>query len=186
MAVNLSPVGGAAQQFFSNNGVPLAGGLLYTYAAGTTIPQTAYTSSSGNIAHTNPIVLNSAGRVPGGEIWITFGASYKFVLKDSNDVLIATYDNIDGILTAYGNAFDISYTPPFVNSVTTNVGNKLAQTVSVKDFGAVGDGTTNDTGAIQAAVSYVYANPAALYFPAGTYLLTSAITMGNTGLNWQV
>lgn len=97
MAVYLSPVGGAGAQFFSNNGVPLSGGKLYTYAAGTTTPQTTYTTSAGNVARTNPIVLDSAGRVgDGGEIWLTF-APYKIILKDSNDVLIATYDNISGI-----------------------------------------------------------------------------------------
>ena len=96
MAVFLSPVGGVAAQFFTNNGVPLAGGKLYTYAAGTTTPKTSYTSSSGGTAHTNPIILDSAGRVPGGEIWIS-APPYKFVLKDSTDVLIATYDNVLGI-----------------------------------------------------------------------------------------
>ena len=48
-------------------------------------------------------------------------------------------------------AQQVSYQPPFTGSVATNVEAKLAQTVSVKDFGAVGDGTTNDTAAIQAA-----------------------------------
>ena len=96
MAVFLSPVGGAAAQFFTNSGVPLTGGKLYTYAAGTTTPQASYTSSSGVTAHTNPIILDSAGRVPGGEIWLT-SVPYKFVLNTSTDVLIATYDNIFGI-----------------------------------------------------------------------------------------
>jgi hypothetical protein len=96
MAVFLSPVGGAAAQFFTNSGVVLTGGKLYTYAAGTTTPQTAYTSSSGVTAHTNPIILDSAGRVPGGEVWLT-APPYKFVLNTSTDVLIATYDNISGI-----------------------------------------------------------------------------------------
>jgi len=96
MAVFLSPVGGAAAQFFDNNGVPLAGGKLYTYAAGTTTPFTTYTSASGNTAHTNPIILDSAGRVPSGEIWLS-ASPYKFVLKTSTDVLIATYDNISGL-----------------------------------------------------------------------------------------
>jgi len=96
MAVFLSPVGGVAAQFFTNTGAVLTGGKLYTYAAGTTTPLTTYTTSLGNVARTNPIVLDAAGRVPtGGEIWIT-SAVYKFVLKDSNDVLIATYDNISG------------------------------------------------------------------------------------------
>ena len=96
MAVFLSPVGGAAAQFFTNSGVILSGGKLYTYAAGTTTPQPTYTSSSGNTAHQHPIELDSAGRVPGGEIWLT-AAPYKFALYTSTNVLIATYDNISGI-----------------------------------------------------------------------------------------
>jgi hypothetical protein len=96
MAVFLSPVGGAAAQFFTNSGVILSGGKLYTYAAGTTTPQATFTSSSGNTNHTNPIILDSAGRVPGGEIWLS-ASPYKFLIKDSNDVLIGTYDNISGI-----------------------------------------------------------------------------------------
>jgi len=97
MAVFLSPVGGAAAQFFTNTGAVLTGGKLYTYAAGTTTPLPSYTTSVGNVARTNPIVLDAAGRVPsGGEIWIT-SVSYKFVLTDSTDVLIATYDNLLGI-----------------------------------------------------------------------------------------
>jgi hypothetical protein len=97
MAVFLSPVGGVAAQFFTNTGAVLTGGKLYTYAAGTTTPLPSYTTSAGNVARTNPIVLDAAGRVPGsGEIWIT-SAAYKIVLTDSTDVLIATYDNLFGI-----------------------------------------------------------------------------------------
>jgi hypothetical protein len=121
MAVNLSPVGGVAAQFFDNAGNVLTGGKLYTYAAGTTTPQTAYTTSAGNIAWSNPIILNAAGRVSGsGEIWLTSGISYKFVLTDSNDVLIATYDNITGlndvpftsIVNFTGNGVQVSFTLP--------------------------------------------------------------------------
>jgi hypothetical protein len=95
--VYLSPVGGVAAQFFANDGTVLSGGKLYTYAAGTSTPQATYTTNLGNIARTNPIILDSAGRVPsGGEIWIT-SASYKFVLNDSTNALIATYDNISAV-----------------------------------------------------------------------------------------
>ena len=96
MGVFLSPIGWGGWQFFNDSGVILSGGKLYTYAAGTTTPKATYTSSSGNTAHTNPIILNSAGRVPGGEIWL-LGATYKFALYTSTDVLIATYDNISGL-----------------------------------------------------------------------------------------
>jgi len=100
MAVNLSPIWGAGAQLFNNSGNVLSGGKIYTYAAGTTTPATTYTTSAGNIAHANPIILNSAGRVATGEIWLTQNTSYKFVLKDTNDVLIGTYDNIIGINNA--------------------------------------------------------------------------------------
>lgn len=104
MAVNLSPVGGVAAQFFDNSGNVLTGGKLLTYAAGTTTPAITYTTSAGNIPQPNPIILNAAGRVPGsGEIWLTDGISYKFVLTDSNDVLIATYDNIIGVNSNFVN-----------------------------------------------------------------------------------
>ena len=97
MAVYLSPVGGAGAQFFTNTGSVLTGGKLYTYEAGTTTPKVTYTTSAGNVPWANPVVLDAAGRVPtGGEIWLSF-APYKFVLKDANDVLIATYDNIRGL-----------------------------------------------------------------------------------------
>lgn len=98
MSVNLSPVGGAAAQFFDNSGNILTGGKLLTYLAGTTTPAVTYTTSAGNVPWSNPIVLNASGRVSGsGEIWLTDGVQYKFVLTDSNDVLIGTYDNISGV-----------------------------------------------------------------------------------------
>ena len=97
MAVYLSSFGGAGAQFFDNNGVPLAGGLIYTYAAGTTTPQATYTSNSGSIAQANPIVLDASGRVPSGEIWLTQLLTYKFVLQTSVGTTIGTYDNISSI-----------------------------------------------------------------------------------------
>lgn len=99
-AVSLSIFGGVGAQFFDNNGAPLTGGKIYTYEAGTTTPLPTYTSSVGNTAHTNPIVLDAAGRVPaGGEIWID-QQLYKFVLKTSADVTLATYDNVGSSFNA--------------------------------------------------------------------------------------
>ena len=99
-AVSLSAFGGVGAQFFDNSGNVLTGGKIYTYEAGTTTPLASYTSSSGNTAHTNPIVLNAAGRVPsGGEIWIQLRL-YKFVLETSTGVLIATYDNVGSSFNA--------------------------------------------------------------------------------------
>ena len=185
MAVFLSPIGGAGWQFFTNSGVPLSGGKLYTYAAGTTTPQATYTSSSGNTNHTNPIILDSAGRVPGGEIWLD-ALPYKFLLKDSNDVLIATYDNISGIapesfIADLANASDPTKGDALVgfrqsnssgnlaNTVNGTVHTKLQEFVSVKDFGAVGDGVTDDTTAINNALAL----GGCVIFPSGTYLVST-------------
>lgn len=98
MSVNLSPVGNAFQ-FFSNDGLPLAGGKLQTFQAGSTTPLATYTDAAGLIANTNPIILGTSGRPP-ETIWLSDGFFYKFVLSDANDVVIQTYDNLYGIVDA--------------------------------------------------------------------------------------
>jgi hypothetical protein len=82
--------------FLGADTLPLAGGLLYTYQAGSTTPLTTYTSNAGTIACANPIVLGVNGIAP-TEIWLTSGVSYKFVLATSANVTLYTYDNIAGI-----------------------------------------------------------------------------------------
>jgi hypothetical protein len=260
MAVNLSPVFGVAGQLFNDNGDPLAGGKIFTYLAGTTTSAATYTSSSGTIPHTNPIILDGAGRVPSGEIWLTDGITYKFVVQDSANNLIGTYDNLVGInsnfvnftnsqeiqtatagqtvfnlttmqyqpgtnslsvfvdgVNQYGpgaqyayvetdsntvtfvsglhvgasvkfttsqvngaaatDAEQVSYNPPFTDGVPTNVEAKLAEMVSVKDFGAVGDGVTDDTTAIQNAL----ASGQNIYFPPGVYMHTGGLVQSAIG-----
>jgi len=198
--------------------------------------------------------------VPGsGEIWLTDGISYKFLLKDSNDVLIATYDNVTGInsnavsftnqqqiITATANqtvfnlsisyqvgtnslsvfvdgvnqygpgaqyayletdsdtvtfvsglhvgaevkftstqqqgagavdASQVSYTAAGTGAVTTNVQAKLRQYVSVKDFGAVGNGVADDTTAIQAALT----TGNSVYVPQGTYNISATLRLNSDG-----
>lgn len=98
MAVNLSPIGNGFQ-FFDNNGAPLNAGKIYTYQAGSSTPLATYTDSAGLTANANPIILGTSGRPP-NEIWLTEGFFYKFILKDSSDVTIETYDNLYGIVSA--------------------------------------------------------------------------------------
>jgi hypothetical protein len=262
MSVTPSPIGGFAAQFFDNNGVILSGGKIYTYLAGTTTPVQTYTSGSGTTPHSNPIILDSAGRVPGGEIWLTDGVAYKFVIETATGILIGTYDNISGINSNFVNfigqqeiqtatagqtvfnlttisytpgtntlavyidgvnqyegdsyvetdgdtvtftsglhvgaevkftttttlssgitdASLVTYEPPFTGSVTTTVEDKLAQYVSVKDFGAAGNGVADDTAEIQAALDYAdTVNGCTVYFPTGIYLISNPlIVYGNT------
>jgi len=95
-SVLLSPYG-VGQQFFDDNGVPLAGGLIYTYQAGSSTPLVTYTDNGGTIPNANPIVLDASGRTP-QQIWLLTGYSYKFVLQNADAVLIQTLDNIYPIL----------------------------------------------------------------------------------------
>lgn len=96
MTIALSILAGAFQQFFDNSGRPLTGGKLYSYEAGTNTPAVTY-SSFAAIPHTNPIILDSAGRIPSGEIWVATNASFKFRLTDSKDSQLATWDNITAV-----------------------------------------------------------------------------------------
>jgi hypothetical protein len=203
MTVNLSPVAGAAVQFFTSNGAPLAGGKLYSYTAGTTTPQAAYTSSSGNTAWSNPIVLDSAGRVSGGgEVWLTGNLEYKFILKDSNDVLIGTYDNIRGIgdttallafqavLAGSTGASLVGYLPGGANAVATTVQAKLRESVSVFDFmtaAQIADVQANTVGLdVIGPINNAIAASDNVYFPAGTYSISTAIVCdGKVGFTLQ-
>jgi hypothetical protein len=98
---NLSAFAGAGAQFFDDNGVPLVGGKLYSYAAGTTTLLATYTTSAGTVANTNPIILNAGGRTP-NEIWQATGVLLKFVLYNSTNQLIGTYDGIPSINDPFG------------------------------------------------------------------------------------
>jgi hypothetical protein len=91
-SVLLSPYGNGTQ-VFDTNGLPLNGGLVYTYQAGSSTLLTTYTSANGTIANPNPIVLNPDGRFP-NEVWLQTGYSYKFVIQTSSAVLIQTLDNL--------------------------------------------------------------------------------------------
>lgn len=83
------PLAAPYSYFADSNGAPLAGGLVYTYAAGTTTPQATYTDSTGTVPASNPVVLDSAGRAT---IWMI--GYYKIVVKDSLGNTIHTDDNI--------------------------------------------------------------------------------------------
>jgi hypothetical protein len=176
MAVFLSPIGGAGWQFFNNDGFVLSGGKIYTYLAGTSTPATTYTTSAGSIAHSNPIILDSSGRVPSGEIWLTDSVAYKFVLKDSNNNLIGTYDNILSFGTI--NACNVVYQANFTGSVPTTVCKKLEEFISVSDFGANGNGIVDNTAAFQNAVNAVGAG-GIVYVFTGNYLISGTVTGSN-------
>lgn len=165
--VALSPLGGAGWQFFDNNGDPLSGGKLFTFLAGTSTPATTYTTSAGDVANANPIVLDSAGRVS-QEIWLTENVAYKFVLQSSTNTQIWVKDNISAI-------------PPFPTSSSGGSGTPAAGTVydaiNVLDYMTDAQrtdvlnrtGLYDDSAAIVAAATAAVSQGRALYCPGGQY-----------------
>lgn len=146
------------QQYFDASGNPLAGGKIYTYRAGTSASPTnykaTYSDSGGSVANTNPIILDSRG-----EATIYWAGSYKVVVKDSNDNTIYTVDNYTASEESGG----------YVN---------------VKDFGALGDGSTDDSTAILAALAYIVSRNygGTLFFPVGWYSYTQKIPLNMSGI----
>jgi len=116
------------RQELDNNGNPLAGGKIYTYEAGTTMPKATYTDSTGNTANANPVILDSAGRC---SIWLGDGG-YKFVLKTSADVTISTVDNIGGSSdTAFGGQVNALSSNTIINSTYQNSVNVCTGTLTL-------------------------------------------------------
>lgn len=138
------------QSFISNSGAPLAGGKLYTYAAGTSTPKRTYADAGATTPNANPIILDSRG-----EAAVFWSGAYKATLKDANDSLIWTVDNIS---------------------------DQAFPGVSAADFGATGDGTTDDTAAFQAFLNH----GGDLYVGPGTYKISGAGVTGvaNTSLTF--
>lgn len=179
-------------QFFDANGNPLVGGKLYSYEAGTSTPLATYADYDGTITNTNPVILNSRGEA---DVWLS-SSYYKLRLLDSNDVEIWTVDNIGGYATmadvtaainavvaayaASGGSNLIGFIQGGASAVATTVQAKLRETISVKDFGAVGDDSHDDTTNIQAAINYANSIGGDVYFPAGTYKISNTLLIDNS------
>lgn len=95
MAVTFSPIFNS--QVVDSTGAPATGWRIYTYAAGTSTPLSTYTTETGNVAQSNPIVLNSLGFPTTGQIWLTEGIPYKLELTNASDVVQKTEDDITGV-----------------------------------------------------------------------------------------
>jgi hypothetical protein len=102
------------------------------------------------------------------------GNTITFLVAPPLSSSIEVLTNETGIINS-GNANNISYTYPALGAVLQTVQGRLEHYVSVKDFGAVGDGVTDDTAAIQAAIDAV----SSVEFPAGYTFVTSGNTIGS-------
>ncbi len=188
-------------------GVALASGIVRMYDPGTTNTQVVYSDSAASSAYTQPITLDSYGKK---NIWIKKSA--RILIKDATDT-VTLYDwdpgsqiraeqvlitnanvnggtqiTLDAALTANAGAFG-SYSESSTATARTLTSWMQEEVVSITDYGAVGDGATDDTAAIQAALNRVLAadrtsvgaaKTAVLLIPQGVWKITTAITAAVT------
>ena len=91
--------------FTDNNGDPLAGGCIFAYEAGSnSVLKTTYTSAVGDAENPNPIVLDAAGRLPGGtSIWLESGELYHLVLTaPDGTTVLKEFDDVSGVVVPAG------------------------------------------------------------------------------------
>lgn len=100
------------------------------------------------------------------------GVNFSILVQDSKGSMVYNFPEGTGISP---DACGVIYDPPFTGAVARPVCQKLEETVSVKDFGAVGDGTTDDTVAIKAALQ---SGNSYIYFPEGEYLVSTIYVTG--------
>lgn len=179
-AVTLRQVNGIVQGASSGiiaslreNFVATAGQTVFNIASFT------YNPGSNNLA----VYLDGVRQYPGTSYTETDNNTITFSAGLHVGALVMVISN-QSVDTANLNAALVHYNPAGTGAVATNVQSKLRESVSVKDFGAVGDGVTDDTAALQNAINYVIANNKVLRIPAGTYLYSSlnAITTSNVSI----
>ena len=160
---------------------------LSSTATNSTITQQAFTGNGSTTAFTLSTAPGAAG--VGVSIYIDGVYQERNTYSISNTALTFTEApptnssievlnyRVADIGTADAN--NVTYTPAGTGAVQTTVQTKLRESVSVKDFGAVGDGVTDDTAAIQAAIDYAESNNLTVNFDGATYAIGSAISLKN-------
>lgn len=143
--VLLSPIW-VATQFFDDSGTPLSNGQIVTYAAGSFTTQLeTYTTAAGDVQNSNPIILDSEGRI-NTAIWLIDGAAYQFVLYAANGVtVLASCDDITGQLspttgavTINGTSIALGTSGTVTAAASTLTGTTLASGVTASSLTSVG------------------------------------------------
>ncbi len=137
----------------------LSNATCTVYVAGTSTAATLY-SDNGITPLANPFLSSSTGQVA---FYAANGLYDLVVSKIGYLTVTISAIELDDLLAPSGSN-SVGYLPAGTGAVATTVQTKLRESVSVKDFGAVGDGVTNDTTAVTAASAYPKT-----YVPAGTY-----------------
>lgn len=158
---------------FTRWSLTAAGGETTLSGAGTTGGTLAYSPNR------EQVYLNGAQLQRDADYTANNGTSIVLnVALIAGDVVeVICVNNLNTGTTAQ--AQDVYWNQSGSGAVTRTVESKLKDVVSVKDFGAKGDGVTDDTAAIQAAIDSIPVSGGTIYFPQGTYKLLSQISYSN-------
>jgi len=170
------------QSFNNSAGVPLVGGKVFTYDAGTSTPRVTYQDAAGTVPNTNPIILDARGEAT--IFWS--GGAYKVVLKDASDGTLWSVDNIidaaDQLrveIAGPSGTESVGFVQTGVGAVTRTAREKLREIKSFEDVGGIASNTVNQLGLLNAALAQyshlvingnVAINPPPLLIPSNTTL----------------
>jgi hypothetical protein len=177
--------------FTDTEGQPLEDGYIWIGTANLnplTSPIVVYWDAALTIPAGQPIrTINGYPSRAGTPARLYANSDYSIQVQNKNGSVlysapVATERYSDVVVTSI-NASEVVYDPAGTGAVATTVQTKLRETVSVKDFGAVGDGVADDTIAIQTAINSFSSGQGTVYFPKGIYLVTSTITVSNDRMN---
>lgn len=169
--------------FTETDGLPLENGYIWIGTVNLDPqgnPINVYWDAALTILASQPIrTLNGYPSRSGTPARLYVNSDYSIRVQNSKGSMVysapaATERYNDAVISGI-NAEDVLYDPPFLGGVQTNVEAKLAQTVNVKDFGAVGDGSADDTAAIHAAIDALASGT--VEFGSGTFVISANIAL---------
>lgn len=176
------------QQVVGTNGDPSPGALVYFYLTGTSTPSPVYTTPALSVAHSNPLAADSAGVIQ--PFYGDPAVTYRVTVRTASGSLLYQDDNVPGaainqtlitsLLTAsiLGQITDPRTTAEIAASITPSAYEYPPG--DIRRYGAVGDGLTDCSSAIQGAISQAEAGGSAVYIPVGTYLVNSRLEIEAT------